>query len=656
MTGGGDAAIDLSQWDGVGSDGGTIEQPDGVVDVGDAPAPGEFLAPCEGNEDCFSGYCVESADGKVCSKNCEDETSCPNGWSCEQLSQGGDPSYICISRDTFLCRPCQEDGDCNTPGLPQTGHCVQVGPHGLFCTRLCDDALSCPDPFTCEFQQPYGVDGPTLQMCVTDVLSTCECTPAFVTQNATTSCYQENEHGRCYGESACVEEGPLGSCTALVPSVEICNGHDDDCDGEVDEEAEGCVMYYEDMDGDGWGFGYGQCVCEQPDVGWVTQGGDCNEFVASINPGIEEGCNGMDDDCDGFTDEEDSIFCINQYPDGDGDGYGVDTETSCQCAGLPGWAPEIGDCDDVIAEVNPGALESCNAVDDDCDGAVDEVDADGCIPYFLDQDDDGYGLSEIVKCLCEPTGDYVGGIPGDCDDLTEAVHPGLAELCNGVDDNCDGETDEGDDALLCPLVAHGTAGCVEGTCALVDCEADWSDADGDPLNGCECSVGELEAPGALGQSCAEPMDLGVLLDDGSSGQVETTDNVAPEGDEDWYTFTAIDGADPDSCDSFSVSVELVHNPQEQFAFDVFAGGCEASKEICKQVTHFTDTTSLNEIVDGAMIGECPCTAEPDTDVSSTQEGVQKCADQTMVFRVRVYRREGLPLSCAAYTLRIQNGP
>ena len=78
-------------------------------------------------------------------------------------------------------------------------------------------------------------------------------------------------------------------------------------------------------------------------------------------------------------------------------------------------------------------------------------------------------------------------------------------------------------------------------------------------------------------SCLAPQDLGVLSDSGTAAQV--TDNIAPATDVDWYKFTALDGADPNSCDSFDVRISFIYNPQGRFAFDVFEGGCETSKDL-----------------------------------------------------------------------------
>jgi hypothetical protein len=622
--------------------------------LSDSSTSGGFLTPCEDNAECFSGWCVDSPDGDVCSKNCDDDAGCPDGWSCSQVTAGGaDPAFICVANDTKLCRPCESDDDCNVPGFPTQGLCIETGPQGSFCTRGCSDGLTCPQPFNCQITHPYGSDGPTLELCVTEQLEGCSCSEKYVSEGAVTSCYVENEHGRCNGQAACVEVKLLSQCDAPTPAPEICNGLDDDCDGEVDEEASECTDFFLDTDGDGYGQGLPACACESPGPGWVAAGGDCNELVTGINPGAAENCNGLDDDCDGEVDEEGAVNCVIQYRDDDLDEYGLELDSKCLCQGSAGWSTEFGDCNDFDLNVNPSVEEVCNTVDDDCDGAIDEVGAEGCSPYWLDQDGDAYGLEDKVKCLCGPTGAYIGSAPGDCDDLDAGVHPGVTELCNGTDDNCNGETDEGENATMCPQVAHGVAGCLGGNCQLIDCDPGWSDADGDPLNGCECPGGSLEIGGAAGgESCLEPVDLGAVTDSGSA--LEVTDNIAPEGDEDWYSFTAIDGADPESCDSFDLHVDFIHNPQGQFVFDVFEASCAASGEICKEVTEFTDSTNFLTTVGGDVpvpLGECPCLPSEDT-----VEGFQQCTDQTTVYIVRVYRAAGFGPSCSAYTLRVLNGP
>ncbi len=118
--------------------------------------------------------------------------------------------------------------------------------------------------------------------------------------------------------------------------------------------------------------------------------------------------------------------------DADGDGY---------------IAVEHGgdDCDDAQAAVHPGADETCNDVDDDCDGDADNDPIDG-ETFFHDADNDGYPgpLDSIVACGPPPDGYYPQGmVADDCDDSNSAIHPGAEEVCDGVDQDCDDQVDEG---------------------------------------------------------------------------------------------------------------------------------------------------------------------------------------------------------------------
>ncbi|WP_158616984.1 putative metal-binding motif-containing protein [Corallococcus exercitus] len=97
------------------------------------------------------------------------------------------------------------------------------------------------------------------------------------------------------------------------------------------------------------------------------------------------------------------------------------------------------DCNDANANIHPGALERCNGVDDNCvDGESDAVDAP---TWYADMDLDGHGGTPVRVCVA-PAGTYV--TREDCDDRNRLVHPGQSEvLCDGRDDNCDGDADEG---------------------------------------------------------------------------------------------------------------------------------------------------------------------------------------------------------------------
>src|SRR5690606_34558414 len=101
------------------------------------------------------------------------------------------------------------------------------------------------------------------------------------------------------------------------------------------------------------------------------------------------------------------------------------------------------DCDDTRNTVHANGIESCNGVDDDCDGMIDEGVQN---TYYRDRDGDGFGGSETMRGCVLPAGWVL--VPGDCDDdpsspTAPTTHPGATEVCNGVDDNCDGMIDPG---------------------------------------------------------------------------------------------------------------------------------------------------------------------------------------------------------------------
>ncbi|MCO4771286.1 MAG: putative metal-binding motif-containing protein [Deltaproteobacteria bacterium] len=95
------------------------------------------------------------------------------------------------------------------------------------------------------------------------------------------------------------------------------------------------------------------------------------------------------------------------------------------------------DCDDANADAYPGAPEVCDGVDTNCDGEDDTVLQ---ITYYLDSDGDGYGDAEQTTRACAPPDGYV--VAGtDCDDADAGVSPEAIEVCNEIDDDCDGTND-----------------------------------------------------------------------------------------------------------------------------------------------------------------------------------------------------------------------
>ena len=229
---------------------------------------------------------------------------------------------------------------------------------------------------------------------------------------------------------------------------ELCNGVDDNCDDVIDTDAVDAATWYADTDGDGYGDAeVTELACEAPS-GFVEDATDCDDAVAGVNPEVEEVCDGIDNDCNTLVDESSAVDALSWYADQDGDGFGDpgSGELACETPGA-GYLSDNTDCDDTASAIFPGAEETCDGLDNNCDSVVDEDAATDALVFYADTDADGYGDVTVTTLACvAPTGFVADGT--DCDDAVAAVNPGADELCStvGVDDDCDGDVDEPDAA------------------------------------------------------------------------------------------------------------------------------------------------------------------------------------------------------------------
>ncbi len=693
--------------------------------------PGAPGSKCTFHGDCKADWCVETPTGKKCSELCVDQCTV-TGWGCKKAQTLGEEVLICLPLFPHLCEPCNTDEECSA-GLGDIGDkCIaRDDGQGSFCGGDCSTGVACPDNYECA-EVDFGAGGGIKKQCVpVDGVGECTCSDAAIARAASTSCTTSNDFGTCAGERVCGTDG-LTDCLADVPVAEACNGEDDNCNGEVDEaDATGCITYYKDFDSDGFGVNLdSQCLCVPDIVYKAVEPGDCNDGKAQIGPGQPELCNEIDDNCNKLIDEEDALGCkdyfadkdedgwgnadavkclcvpdkvnnvqkpgdcddndelafpaaleacggkdtncdgkvapqgspgcISFYKDSDNDGFGAPNDQKCLCAADPPYtALKNTDCNDLVSAIAPDADEFCDTIDNDCDGAIDEGGAVDCIVYYKDADQDTFGKPGDTQCLCGPTGGYTSLAPTDCNDLLGSVNPGGAEVCNGVDDDCDGETDE-PEAGGCVVYyedADEDGYGIENSICLCAPEAPFVALEpgdcNDQLDEQNPDIAELCNDGGVDNDCdgltdeADSVGCGTLFLDEDEDGFGSDDSQCLCGPTDSYTAAlagdcadtnelvgpgateACDGADND-CDGAideedALNCEVYYEDADKDGY----GALASSKCLCGPATPFLasapqDCNDANADVNPDGVEVCGDGLDNDCNGSANEAGSQGC--------------------------------
>ncbi len=474
---------------------------------------GQFGDPCNDGRECESSYCIEAATGgRICTKRCAED--CPDGYECNAIQLGPDNLFLCVTDVPDLCKPCQHDRECDD----NEDLCVRIG-LSTYCAEDCSDDGRCPRGYECVDIPGEGDAGPRGRQCVPANGEGCR------------PCDDADGDGFGMGEDCRGFDCDDSRTDVYEGAPELCDGRDNNCNSLVDEPdlLEGRPDDVACLE---------EGVCRGVRVECLVGEWGC-DYPESYEEDRERSCDGLDNDCDGQRDEDIDLtsdarncgFCANACTFQHAAGLCV--ESSCELGGCEeGWYNVDGnDGNGCEYNCNPtrDANEVCDAIDNDCDGTTDEG-------FDLQRDPSHCGgcnrLCEVEHAVpacaegrcgierCEPgwvdlDQDVRTGCEHECAPSNDGV-----EICDGVDNDCDGTVDDGfdlqtslDHCGACDRACgfpQAVAVCDGGNCRLDACQAGFFDANGDTGDGCEyacvLSRGGVEACDLIDNDCDNRVD------------------------------------------------------------------------------------------------------------------------------------------------------
>jgi len=224
------------------------------------------------------------------------------------------------------------------------------------------------------------------------------------------------------------------------------------------------------------------------------------------------------------------------------------------------------------------------------------------------------------------------------------------EVCDGIDNDCDGEPDNAPIEQLCPVVPQGTQVCETGQCKLTGCEEGWTNSPPGPVSeGCQCRV--IDGPES--NTCATAIAVGTAVDLGSG--VEIIGTLPGFGVEKWYRFETTDRlAATGTISSYHVSIRIEEpSPNNEFLFEVIRGASCAGQKF-SGLTAYDWCSDFTGTRDGQKVGHGDCSPRPP---SSPAPAANHCSRGAAApYYVRVYRNPDLPTdanTCRTFKLSVQ---